>query len=305
MIQVLQFHAMGSEMIAAMDSSQKPVELDQVPVFFEAWEQTFSRFREDSELTLVNRRAGIPTQVSHDFGKVVETSFELEQLSGGIVTPVILDALIMAGYDQSFEFLSGQQFWTSSNPILNLPRLNEIKWNRATRTICFPSDLHLDFSGIVKGWAAFQTVQKLQKICPTLIDAGGDIAVSGPQANGQPWPVGVSNPFQPDQNIELLMISEGGVATSGRDKRRWFQGNHWNHHIIDPRNGLPANTDVLTATVVAPSVIQAEMAAKTCLILGSEKGLEWLDSNSNLAGMIILEDGQYLYSSRFENYRWS
>ncbi|PKN94282.1 MAG: FAD:protein FMN transferase [Chloroflexi bacterium HGW-Chloroflexi-6] len=291
-------------MLVAIDSPQKPAELDLVPTWFEAWEQTFSRFRLDSELSLVNRRAGIPTQVSREFADVFEIALEVERISGGMVTPVLLDNLLRSGYDRSFDLLAPQQVFSCPEPILSLPRLSEIDWNVATRTICSPPDLHLDFGGIVKGWAAHQAAEKLKEFGPTLVDAGGDIAVSGLQADGQPWPIGVANPFNPTENLDLLQIEAGGVATSGRDRRRWLQGSRWNHHIIDPRSGAPAETDVLTATVIAPSVIQAEMTAKTCLILGSQNGLDWLETDPSLAGMLVLEDGQRLYSNKFENYLW-
>ena len=304
MIHKLQFHAMGTEMLVAIDSSQKPVELDFVPVWFEGWEQTFSRFRLDSELSLVNRRAGMATQVSQDFADVFEIALAVERTSAGMVTPVLLDSLLQAGYDRSFDLLTRQQAFAYPEPVSTLPRLGDVDWDAATRTICSPPNLHLDFGGFVKGWAAHQTAERLKQIGPVLVDAGGDNAVSGRQSNGQPWPIGVTNPFNPTENLDLLRVEAGGVATSGRDRRRWLQGDHWNHHIIDPRSGLPAETDILTATVIAPSVIQAEMAAKTCLILGSQDGIDWLEADPSLAGMLVLENGLCLQSNNFENYFW-
>lgn len=81
-------------------------------------------------------------------------------------------------------------------------------------------------------------------------------------------------------------------------------GDHWQHHIIDPRSGFPAKTDLLTVTVIAPSVSKAEMAAKTCLILGSQRGIDWLETDESLAGLFVLENGQCLTSERFNNYIW-
>ena len=140
---------------------------------------------------------------------------------------------------------------------------------------------------------------------PALIDAGGDIAISGPQLDGSPWPIGISNPLQPDQHFETLKITAGGVATSGRDYRRWQKGGAWQHHIIDPRTGLPAQTDVLSATAIAPSVFEAEVAAKVILLSGSEAGLEWLEAQENYAAVIVREDGRAVYSAQMPNYLWT
>jgi len=102
----------------------------------------------------------------------------------------------------------------------------------------------------------------------------------------------------------MLKLGRCGVATSGRDYRRWQQNGAWQHHIIDPRTGQPAETDVFSATVIAPDVRQAEMATKTALILGSQAGLAWLEAQTSLTGMLVLEDGQVLQDSRFEKYIW-
>jgi thiamine biosynthesis lipoprotein len=100
------------------------------------------------------------------------------------------------------------------------------------------------------------------------------------------------------------MLGRCGVATSGTDYRRWKQGGHWNHHIIDPRTGIPAQTDVVTATVVAPDAMQAEMAAKVALISSSEQGLAWIESNPQFAALLVLETGEILMSSRMEQFLW-
>ncbi len=65
---------------------------------------------------------------------------------------------------------------------------------------------------------------------------------------------------------------------------------------------MPAETDVLTATVIAPSVMQAEAVTKTLLISGSAAGMGWLQSQPSFAAMLVLEDGECLYSENMENY---
>ena len=135
------------------------------------------------------------------------------------------------------------------------------------------------------------------------MDAGGDIAVSGPRQDSAPWVVGVANPFFPDDALDNLLLSgRGGVATSGRDYRRWQRNGRWYHHILDPRTGRPAETDVLTATVIAPSAARAEVAAKVALILGSQAGRTWLAARPELAGCLVLDDGRQIRTESFAAY---
>jgi thiamine biosynthesis lipoprotein len=162
--------------------------------------------------------------------------------------------------------------------------------------------VRLDFGGVAKGWAAYQTVERLKEYGSALMNAAGDIAISDSLASGAPWPIGVRNPFVKDTDFETLNLNRCGVATSGRDRRRWNQNGLPRHHIIDPYTGQPAETNVMTATIVGPTVMEAEAAAKAVLILGGEEGLKWIDSDPVLAGIIVLENGHTFYSQRINEY---
>jgi FAD:protein FMN transferase len=306
MINKHEFKAMGCHMLAALDLPlESPhTQLEQVPGWFETWEQSLSRFRETSELNLLNSSAGMPLPVSETLWEVLQTALESERLSFGLVTPAVLDALVMAGYDHSFDQLTRVPSYLMTDHFAPVGLLSDVLLDESARTVCLPPGLRLDFGGIAKGWAADQTTRELAASGPALVNAGGDIAVSGSQSNGEAWPIGITDPFNPEANLEILMVEQGGVATSGKEYRRWQQDGIWQHHIIDPRTGMPAQTDVLTATVIAPSAVEAEVAAKVALISGSRVGLEWLDSNSSLAGMLVLEDGHRIYSQRIPQYLW-
>jgi FAD:protein FMN transferase len=304
MIYKTEFRAMGSRMLAALDIPPAGTHhrLDRVPQWFEAWEAILSRFRPESELSQLNQNAGEAHKVSSSLWEVFELSLEANRQSGGLVTPLILDALVDAGYYTSFEQVAmlPSDSW-GGRPT---PDVSQIEVDTLQRIILLPPNAHLDFGGVAKGWAAHKAMQKLKLYGPALVDAGGDIAISGLQADGQPWPVGVIDPFIPDQNLFTLRLGRCGIATSGRDYRRWKQGDVWKHHIIDPRTGEPAETDIFSVSIIAPSVIEAEIATKVILISGSQDGLAWLEARPSLAGLLILDDGRQLYSPNFKNYLW-
>lgn len=298
----LQFRAMGSDMLAVVESESAPSLLAQVPAWFEEWEQVLSRFRFDSELTRLNQIHDQPVQVSDTLWDVFQAAREAEQRTSGLVTPTVLDVIIEAGYDRPFDVLPDQTKPKSARVSGTFQPLTAIAVDPSARTITLPQGLGLDFGGVAKGWAAHQAMKRLQAEGPALMDAGGDIAVSGPRTDGSPWQIGVANPFHADQEIETLYLNQCGVATSGKNRRRWKQGDRLQHHIINPLTRQPAETNVLTATVIAPTVMEAEAAAKTAVILGSQYGLAWIECDSILAGLFVLEDRQVLYSERMEEY---
>ena len=92
------------------------------------------------------------------------------------------------------------------------------------------------------------------------------------------------------------------ISTSGSYEKFFLEEGSVYGHIMDPRTGFPAETDVLTATVIAPTVMEAEAMAKFVLISGSQTGLERLNGDDHLAGLIVLENGQCLTSRNFSQY---
>jgi thiamine biosynthesis lipoprotein len=306
MIYKHEFHAMGCKILALIDSGFCPSILGEVSNWFEDWEQVLSRFRSDSELSQLNLNSnpGSPMPVSQTLWDVYQASVDAVQLTGGLVNPLILDALVHAGYDRSFDHFLIET--TSSLPDIDItvPSFNDVITKELDRTICLPEGSHLDFGGVAKGWAAGQAMERLRAFGPALVSAGGDIAVGGQLMNGDAWSIGIEDPFDSTSYLETIYLNSGGVATSGKDYRFWKQNGEFRHHIIDPFTGLPAETDILTATVIAPTVMQAEALAKAVLISGSLAGLSWLDGDDALAGFLVLENGQCLESRNFNKYRW-
>ena len=304
MLHRLPFRAMGGEMLAIVegDTDSPPSILDEVPGWFEGWEQTLSRFRADSELSRLNRTFDQPVKVSDTLWDVFQYALSAETITNGLVTPTVLDALLEAGYDQNFDMMPRYQQKNEHSVSIAINQLSFVLWDEKSQTICLPQGIHLDFGGVAKGWAAYQTAERLRKYGPALMNAAGDIAISDSLANGAPWQIGVRNPFEPGSDFETLNLTRCGVATSGRDRRHWNKNGLPQHHIIDPYTGQPAETNVMTATIVAPTVMEAEAAAKAVVILGGEEGLKWIEADPALAGIVVLENGHTFYSQRINQY---
>ena len=304
----VKFQAMGCSMVALLDHEgpQASKMLEKVPGWFEEWEQVLSRFRPDSGLNRLNRSEGKYFLAEPTLINVIQAALNEASWTGGLVVPTIRKSLEIAGYDRDFDLVSpvqpGKQ---TTSKTFDLPDWRQIKVDEDNQSIFLPAGSTLDLGGFAKGWAAQQAMQRLREIGPAIMDAGGDIAISGPQADGQPWLVDIADPLQVQENLDMLALEGCGVATSGIDHRRWLQGDVVKHHIIDPRSGETAKTDISSVTVIAADVIRAEAAAKAVLILGSQQGLEWLEERPEVCGLLALQDGQLLYSHGIQKYLWS
>lgn len=299
---------MGSKIFIAMDTNEFQImdEAFKARAWFEEWEEALSRFRLNSELSQVNRRPGVALKISDTLFEVTSLAQSAEARTGGLVTPTILSALQTAGYTESFEDIIPHTdlFLRQPAAVFQDPS-QTYELDRVNRRLTLGYGTQLDFGGFAKGWAAHQTMLRLKQFAPVLVDAGGDIALSGPPNDGSYWSIGVANPLNHEANLHLLQVPQGGVATSGKDYRRWFANHTWQHHLIDTRTNRPAETDVLTATVIATNVMEAELNAKMGLILGSEAGADWLKSQGNIEYLLVLDSGTILQSAGYHQYQWS
>ncbi len=307
MIQKFEFRAMGSRILVAVDSTDGDVleTVHQVPLWFDHWEAIFSRFRPNSELSQLNRSNGKPFSASQDLMDVLLLAKKMREISQGTVTPLVLDALIHSGYDADFDAISALPQILRSGDIPLPPASLDFELDPVTNQVRLPVGVHLDLGGFAKGWSAQTAMIQLSAMAPCLVNAGGDIAISGAQSDGAPWLIGVENPLIPDENIALVQVAGKGVATSGKDYRHWLVNEQVQHHLIDPWTGLPAVSDVFSATVIAADVMLAETASKTAVIGGSENGRKWLDAQADLAYLLQLENGEIMTNSLFEQHLWS
>jgi thiamine biosynthesis lipoprotein len=165
-----------------------------------------------------------------------------------------------------------------------------IRLDPERRPVTLPTGTGVDLGGIAKGLAVDATLARFRQlgIGPALVNAGGDLAVTGTLPTSQTWPIAI--PVRDES--WTLELGHGAVATSGRARRRWRQSCHERHHILDPRTGESAATSTWSVTVVAGSCTQAEVAAKVAFLLGPDAGVAFLETEG-LAGLIVDENGTW------------
>jgi thiamine biosynthesis lipoprotein len=299
----ISFRAMGCKITAVLysKSSRAAAQLQNVPLWFESWESVLSRFREDSELNQVNRSSGVPVHVSGVFLAVLSVAERANHGSGGLVTPGILNTLESIGYDRSFDRMPESVSGISIplKPDGNSPGYKILANNR----IVLNAGTRLDFGGVAKGWAAFQAMKKLSLYGPSMVNAGGDISISGLRPGYRKWVIRIVDPAKPENHIETISVGRAGVATSGRDYRHWEVDGQVQHHIIDPRTNTAAVTDLISATVIAPTVLQAEMASKSLMILGGHAGLQWVRRHPSFAAFVVFDSGNTDSTENFDVYK--
>lgn len=245
--------------------------LEEARQFVHEAEQRLSRFLPESELSRLNAGAGNgPRRVSPLLLELVEAALALAKVSTGLVDPTVLPALVRAGYGPG-----------NSVGVIDY---QAVEVDREAQTISLPQATALDLGGVAKGWLADHIATTLGRWGSSLVDIGGDLRARG----SRPWPVGVEDPLQPGRILLDFDLVEGGVATSSIARRSWGVDQH---HLIDPRSGTPARTDLWQTSVFAPTATAAEGAAKAVLLLGCEAGQAYL-GQAGMPAILVRKNGQ-------------
>ena len=251
-----------------------------------ACERALSRFLPDSDLSRLNAADGEWLVVDVRLREALVLSLRARDATNGRFDPTILPALVAAGYDRSFELLAERapqraDGWSAGAAI-------EVDGDRAR----IERGAAVDLGGIGKGYAAQRAVAAMREAWPGLrgaiVDLGGDLAVWGSPSQPGPWRIGIDDPR--GGSAGTLVFTGGGIATSGRDVRRF--GPHRSlHHLIDPRTGAPAEPGPLAVTVVARSAGEAEAHATALAISTFDDAAAHVAATPGLAALWIPEHG--------------
>ncbi len=249
-----------------------------------AWADRLTRFTTTSDLARLNASPAARVAVRPTLAAALDWARMAEGLSDGIVDVAMLDARLEAEQplQRSADFVSIDRTWSMDR-------------GRRVTDVQRPVGLRFDLDGVAKGWLADRALDLLDRFPAAVVDADGDVAIR--LGRGQRWRVGIADPRSTDQDLlELDLIGSDrhggrrfGLATSGTSVHRWVRDGRIDHHLIDPRTGSPARTDIVQATVLARTAREAEALAKTAVILGSGAALDVL-ARPGVDGAILLTD---------------
>lgn len=242
-----------------------------------AFERRFSRFLPESELSQFNRNAGLDTPVSEQFAALLEVSQRLSMQTGGFYNPFVLPAVQRAGYVHSA--LAGYESdQTPDYRSRSITQANRLTLRDGKATI--PYGTAIDMGGCGKGYLADVLARQLQaySLPGFWVSLGGDMVTYGVDADQRPWRTGIQR-ARSNHPVPYEIVSDGqqfGIASSGTLRRANQRLKTGAHHIIDPRSGRPAQTDIRLATVVCETAVQADVLASCAVIAGSSHAPKFL-----------------------------
>lgn len=267
---------MGTDVHVIVHGDPSLAELAQAEV--ERLEQRWSRFLPTSEVSELNRCAGQWVSVSPETIELVQRAIAAHAVTEGRFDPTVLGDVIRAGYDQSFEVLL-EQGDRQDLPTSTLARgVDAIDVDAPDGRVRLAAGTGFDPGGLGKGLAADLVATRIDNegAAGALVNIGGDLRAVGVGPAGEDWSVAL-DPAVTGDPIATVVLDRGAVATSTVLRRRWTVAGHQVHHLIDPRTGEPAASDVVSASVLARQGWQAEVLAKAAVVAGVTDGLALIE----------------------------
>jgi thiamine biosynthesis lipoprotein len=255
-----------------------------------AIDEACSRFRPDAELVGLNARAGRPVRVSPLLFEAVAVALRAARLTAGAVDPTVGASLEAAGYDRDLAAIA------EDGPALRAlpaPGWRTVRVDETCRTVEILAGTRLDLGATAKALAADRAAAAASEAAGgagVLVSLGGDIALAG-AAPAAGWPVALADDHAaPPPGAPVVALRSGGLATSTTTLRRWRRGGREVHHILDPATGEPCPVHWRTATVAAPTCVDANVASTAAIVLGPH-AQRWL-ARAGLPARLVAADGR-------------
>jgi len=267
-----------------------------------AWAARLTRFDPASELSRLNGDSRRDVPVGPTLAELLDWGRQAEGLTDGMVDIGLLDARLAAEETPR----GGTDPLRPSTDTSPASRAWSLDRRPRGAAVHRPAGLRFDLDGIGKGWLADRALARLDRHRAAAVDADGDVAIR--LEAGLRWSFGVADPRLDGHDLAILRLEarelgqgrlDGrfGLATSGTSVHRWGRDGIVTHHLIDPRTGRSARTDVVQATVLTRTARAAEALAKTAVILGSMAGHAFLERAGVDAALLLTDRDELVIHS--------
>jgi thiamine biosynthesis lipoprotein len=269
---------------AVLEAERRVLEID----------DEMSAFKPDSAVSRVSAAAGVrPERVSADVLSVIECALAVSEASGGAFDITVRPATRLWNFGH-------QERVPPDADLRALLDAGTVGWRgvavdrRAGTVFLKAPGAAVDLGGIAKGYAADETerILRARGVRSALINLGGNVTAMGRSPQGEKWTVGIQNPLSVRGETALtLEIEDESVVTSGVNEQFFIRDGKRYHHLLDPRTLRPAQSGLLSATVIARSSMLADALSTAAFVLGAEQGAR-LVGRENARAVFILESGE-------------
>lgn len=279
--------------------AHKPIEKTAVDSILKVIDLSMSTYIDNSLITKINKGEHLP--IDPHFEKVLSASMDIYSESEGVFDPSIGQLINAWGFGKKENHIPPTQKQIDS--LLALTGMNKIHVATTPKGTFVEKDnsnIQLNFNAIAQGYTSDVIADYFlsKQITNFIVEVGGEIVIHGRNTlKGKSWTIGIDNPLQkPDEDREIVAtveLTDCGLATSGNYRKLWtdsLTGQKY-VHTINPKTGRPQPSNLLSATVIAPSAMLADGYATTLMALGGiEKAKDFLAQHKELKAVLLYSD---------------
>lgn len=261
-----------------------PELMDRISERCRFFEERFSRTKEGSDIWNINQAHGAPVEVSEETARCIEASLAYSEASGGLFD------ISIGAVSSLWDFVEGIK--PDDDAIKEAVKhvdYRTISVDGTTVTLADP-DAMLDLGGIAKGFITDDLVSMLREAgCKSaMLSLGGNVYVLGESFRGDDWNVGVQDPNgTANDMIASIPARDKSLVTSGLYERSFTVDDVLYYHILDPRTGYPAKTDLASASIVSDSSTDGDAYSTTLFLMGHDKAMDLLNSDERFSGLLV------------------
>ena len=241
-------------------------------------------------------------ELSEDAGYLTERALELYQETDGAFDIAIYPVMEAWGFPtQNFQVPSQETL----EQLLPLTDAGNIFYDKETRKISFGVEgMKIDLGGIAKGYTSsrIMDIYKENGITSGLVNLGGNVQALGTKTDETKWKIAVQSPDDTEDYLGILSVQDKAVITSGGYERYFEQNGVTYHHIIDPKTGYPAESGLVSVTIVSSDGTLADGLSTSLFIMGEEKAAEfWREHKDEFDAILMSDDGTLYVTEGLEN----
>ncbi len=249
------------------------------------FENIFSRTIDGSDISKINSAKGQPVEVASETADIILKSIEYSKATDGLFDITIGAASSLWDFNEGVK-PSDKKIKEAIKHI----DYETISVNGNTVTLADPQ-AKLDLGGIAKGYIADDLANLFREAgCESAcLNLGGNVYVLGTKPDGSNWKVGVYDPNS-DGEENILASCEAAdksIVTSGLYERNFTKDGVMYYHILDPKTGYPAKTDLLASSIYSDKSVDGDAYATTLFLLGHDKALKFLEEHSDIQGLVV------------------
>ena len=262
--------------------------LDEAETLIGSLEEQVSVTDEHSDIYAIDHTGS--GSLSGNAAELMEQALELCRRTGGALDISVYPIVRAWGFTTGSYQVPDEETIQSLLPLVDY---TQIQYDAATGVVTLPEGMEIDLGSVAKGYAGQLAAQMLREhgVQSALLNLGGNVQTVGAKPDGSPWQIGIKDP-QGEDAMMVLSVEDQAVVTSGGYERYFEQDGQTYWHIMDPSTGHPADSGLLSVTIVGKQGIICDGLSTSLFVMGLEKAADLWAQSCDFEAVFVTASGK-------------